>query len=179
MSMDKSLQKYFSTTWLKRDRTLDQYTYSGWSLLDQIKSTEWVLDVGCGTNPFNGKIQNLYGIDITNVGCHEQVSIEEFEPAILFDVAFCLGSINFGDERTIYNQIKKINSILKHNARIYWRCNPGRHDHGNDECNNINFFPWTIEHHNKWSAEFGFNIQDVQTDNNRLYVVWERSSFFN
>jgi len=114
------------------------------------------------------------GIGITNVGCDEQVSIEHFEPAILFDVAFCLGSINFGTEEVIHNQIKKIVSILEDKARIYWRCNPGKADHNNEQCKDIDFFPWSIEYHEKWSKEFGFRLQHVRDDHNRIYAEWVR-----
>ena len=60
---------------------------------------------------------------------------------IKFDVAFCLGSINFGNESNILNQIECVINCLNPQARIYWRCNPGLHDHGNEECETIEFFP--------------------------------------
>jgi hypothetical protein len=55
-----TLDKYFSTHW---HSNIDQYEYSGWALLQKIKLSESVLDVGCGTNPFRGRIANLTGID--------------------------------------------------------------------------------------------------------------------
>jgi hypothetical protein len=170
--MDITLKEYFSTSWLEGNRSLDQYTYSGWALIFKVQGCERVLDVGCGTNPFKGKIPLLYGIDITDIGSDECVSIEEFETDIKFDVAFCLGSLNFGSKETIYNQIKKVDSILTENGRIYWRCNPANHDHQNNRCDDLPLFEWTVELHETWSKEFGYELQNVQHDHNRIYAEW-------
>jgi hypothetical protein len=167
------LKNYFSTTWLTGDRTLDQYTYSGWALIDKVQEDELVLDVGCGTNPFKGKIKNLVGIDITNVGSDIQVAIEDYYPGMLYDVAFCLGSLNFGSRENVYNQIKKVDSLLKDDGRIYWRCNPGRRDHNNSQCADVPFFDWNVELHEEWSKEFGYTLQNLQpNDHNRIYAEW-------
>jgi hypothetical protein len=56
----KELNEYFTTKWKSN---LDQYLYSGWDLINNVVDDEWVLDVGCGTHPFKGKIRNLIGID--------------------------------------------------------------------------------------------------------------------
>ena len=92
-----------------------------------------------------------------------------------FDVAFCLGSINFGDENNILNQIRCVIQLLKPKARIYWRCNPGLKDHGNQECESIDFFPWSIDKHVKYSEQFGFRLLECRWDtNNRIYAEWHR-----
>ena len=170
-----NLEEYFSTKWLEGSRSLDKYTYSGWALIDKVKMDEWVLDVGCGQNPFKGKIKNLIGIDITDIGSDEQVSIEDFNSPIFFDVAFCLGSVNFGSKEDVYNQIKKIDSILTENGRIYWRCNPGNYDHQNNQVAELPIFHWTVELHEEWSKEFGYTLQNVQpNDHNRIYAEWLR-----
>ena len=169
--MNKFLTEYFSTKWLEGNRSLNQYTYSGWALIDQVLPGERVLDVGCGLNSFKGKIPLLHGIDITNVGSDEQVSIDDFETDQLFDVAFCLGSINFGSKEVIRDQIRKVDSVLN-NGRIYWRCNPGLADHQNNLVQQVDFFPWTIPLHEQWSAEFGYKLQNVQQDHKRIYCEW-------
>jgi hypothetical protein len=90
-------------------------------------------------------------------------------------VAFCLGSINFGSEATILKQIGHVVDLLTPHARIYWRCNPGRQDHGNDHCREIDFFAWTPELLHQYADQFGFKIADLQQDsNNRLYCEWIR-----
>lgn len=172
--MDEQLKQYFEGPWLKGDRNFDQYTHSGWALVDKIKPDETVLDVGCGQNLFKDKIPNLHGIDITDVGADEIVSIEDFRAPHLYDVAFCLGSINFGTKEEIEYQIHCVVKALTSTGRIYWRCNPGKADHGNKECKNINFFNWTKYQHQYFAHVFGFKISDYQMDGKRIYCVWSR-----
>jgi len=169
----EDLNNYFSTVWKSN---LDQYQYSGWTIADKIQSNEQVLDVGCGFNEFKSRILNLIGIDPANDRADYRVSIEEFNTADRFDVALCLGSINFGNKLTIMNQIACVINCLKPTARIYWRCNPGYADHGNEECKNIEFYPWSIEEHVKLSELFGFRLMTCCWDNNRIYAEWSRSA---
>jgi len=104
------------------------------------------------------------------------VTIEEFTTDDKFDVAFCLGSINFGSFDTIIAQIDRVVNLLKPNARIYWRSNPGQNDHPHEDCNKIDFFPWTFDKHRKFAEMFGFEVTDLKWDNcDRIYAVWERS----
>jgi hypothetical protein len=170
----QDLNNYFSTHWRGH---LNTYLYSGPSLAKKIKPNEWVLDVGCGINSFKPVIKNLIGIDPAFVQADYQTTIEEFKTEQRFDVALCLGSINFGTEETIKNQIKCVVSLLNPVARIYWRCNPGRQDHGNKECKEIDFFPWSEKLLNQYAQEFGFELVDLKQDtNNRLYAEWTRSN---
>jgi hypothetical protein len=170
----QQLNQYFSTLWQPK---FDQYNYSGYRLIEQIKESELVLDIGCGTNPFKGKIKNLIGIDPAFSQADYQTTIEDFTTDKKFDVALCLGSINFGTEETILRQIESIVSLLKAQARIYWRCNPGLQDHGNNECQEIDFFPWTFQHHLDYSERFGFSCPVLAWDNNnRIYAEWSRSA---
>jgi hypothetical protein len=173
--MDQSeLNNYFNSLW---NPNIDQYLHSGWSLADKVRDDEWVLDVGCGTNPFKGKIKNLIGIDPAFTQADHQATIEEFKTSQKFDVAFCLGSINFGTEVTILRQIESVVSLLKVQARIYWRCNPGLQDHGNTDCQKIDFFPWTFQHHLDYSERFGFACPILAWDyNTRIYAEWTRSA---
>lgn len=166
------LNNYFSTHWRGH---LNIYKYSGLSLSKKIQPNEWVLDVGCGINAFKPLIANLIGIDPAFGQADYQTTIENFETEQRFDVAFCLGSINFGDENTIRNQIQCVINLLKPSARIYWRVNPGLHDHGNAECYQINFFPWTKQLLHDYAAEYGFQTHNILDDlNNRIYCEWHR-----
>ena len=168
----EDLNNYFSTIW-KSD--LAQYQYSGWTLVDKIQSNESVLDVGCGFNEFKTRILNLTGLDPANDLADVKLPIEEYFTPDKFDVAFCLGSINFGDEATVLNQINHVVRLLNPTARIYWRCNPGKFDHGNDECKNINFYPWTIEKHAEFAEQFGFRLAVACWDTgDRIYAEWHR-----
>jgi hypothetical protein len=166
------LNNYFSSVWKSN---LDRYKYSGWALVDKIQFYDLVLSVGCGFNEFKSRIPNLTGVDPANDHADIKLSIEEYSPPNKFDVAFCLGSINFGDKLTIMNQIACVVNCLKPTARIYWRCNPGRADHGNEHCKSIDFFSWTPELLHQYAEQFGFRVVDLQQDsNNRLYCEWVR-----
>jgi hypothetical protein len=165
------LTNYFSTSWHPRD----DYQYSGPSLADKIQPNESVLDVGCGHNLFKGKIEKLIGIDPAFDQADKKCTIEEYQSEVKFDVAFCLGSINFGNEDHIINQISCVVQLLQPKSRIYWRCNPGHYDHDNNECKEIDFYPWSREKHIKLSTSFGYRLVDILDDsNNRLYAEWSR-----
>ena len=173
--LQNKLNNYFANNWKSN---LDQYQYSGWVLADKIHINELVLDVGCGYNEFKSRIPNLIGIDPANDLADIKSSIEDFSSDNInwnkFDVAFCLGSINFGDKLNIVNQIACVVNCLKPTARIYWRCNPGVADHGNEECKSIEFYPWTMEEHVKLSELFGFKLVTSCWDGNRIYAEWSR-----
>jgi hypothetical protein len=168
----QDLNKYFSTVWHSR---VDQYRYSGWELINKIHPDENVIDVGCGHNLFKGKISNIVGIDPAFLESDYQTTIEEFQIDQKFDVAFCLGSINFGSEENILIQIQCVVKLLKSSARIYWRCNPGRADHGNEACKEIDFYPWSFAKHVEFAERFGFRLTMVCYDTNeRIYAEWHR-----
>lgn len=168
----EDLNNYFSTVW---QSNLDQYRYSGWALVDKVMPYETVLDVGCGFNEFRSRMPNLIGIDPANDLADYKVSIENYEPTNKFDVAFCLGSINFGGGANIISQINCVVRCLRPQARIYWRCNPGLADHGNELCKDIVFYPWTIEKHVEFADLFGFRLTVARWDTgNRIYAEWIR-----
>ena len=168
----QDLNNYFKHVW---QSNLKQFKYSGLALVDKVQPQELVLDVGCGYNEFKKYLPNLVGIDPANDNADFMVSIENFRNDVKFDVAFCLGSINFGSEHTILKQINCVVNCLKPQARIYWRCNPGLQDHGNEQCQQIDFFPWTIEKHIEYSEQFGFKLKVCCWDNNdRIFAEWTR-----
>jgi hypothetical protein len=142
------LNNYFSGAWRNRNRDLDQYDKTGWVLINKIKPGESVIDVGCGSNPFKGKIANLIGFDPAFVEADIQCTLEEYvtsQKVGCYNVAFCLGSVNFGNVDNIEHQIKLVDSLLVGvGSRIYWRCNPGLADHGNSECDSIPFYNWSF-----------------------------------
>jgi hypothetical protein len=174
MTVDQDyLNNYFANVW---QGSAKNFKETGLSLSEKIKPDEWVLDVGCGSNPFKGLIPNLVGIDPANEQADYKVTIEDFKSDRLFDVALCLGSINFGNVTDISKQIESLITHLKPNARIYWRCNPGLQDHGNEECKKINFFPWSFEWHRQLSMHYGFQIKELawETNKKRIYAEWLR-----
>lgn len=170
------LNHYFGTIWHTNSSPIDKFEKSGKSLVDKVKANETVIDVGCGTNPFKQLIPNLIGVDPAFDQADYKCTINDFNIDKKFDVAFCLGSINFGDVEHIENQISKVVSLLNDSARIYWRCNPGQQDHPSEECKQINFYPWSIEEHIRLSNKFGFKLIECVWENNgkRIYAEWHR-----
>ena len=152
---------------------------SGYELAYKCKRTDWVLDVGCGHNPFKGQIKNLVGIDPANNKADIVTTLEDFEHDKLFDVAFCLGSLNFGSKQKIRKQIKKLLTHMQPECKIHWRCNPGRHDHGKPSTHKVPFFEWSQEVMEEFAKEFGFKITEQgaeipEPNKYRLYFEWTR-----
>ena len=172
----EELNRYFSKEWTS---DFDNYPLSGFDLKDKIRKNDWVLDVGCGHNPFKGAINNLVAIDPAFPQADINTTIEDFESDRKFDVAFCLGSINFGDEHKIRKQIAKICTHLKPKCKIFWRCNPGRRDHGKPSTNQVPFFTWSEGWHYDFAKEFGFVVNEIGTEvpepnKVRIYAEWEK-----
>lgn len=166
------ISNYFEHVW---QPNTGKYKYSGWQLL-RIDPTKKILDVGCGYNPFKEFFKdNLLGIDPYNDAADIRISIEDFETKELFDVAFCLGSINFGSEDVILKQIEKVVSLIKPGGMIYWRQNPGLQDHNNEECKSIDFFDWSFEKNLDYAKRFGCHVHMLVWDtDNRIYSEWKR-----
>jgi len=170
------LNLYFSKHWIPADTSR---LFSDTDAIGQkIKGTERVLDVGCGQNKFKVILKNVVGVDPAFDQADYKMTIEQFETDQLFDVALCLGSINFGSEEVISRQICKVVSLLTPHARIFWRCNPGRHDHPDPLCRQVEFFPWTFEKLNTFAKQHGFEQlncnEEVSGKTIRLYAEWHR-----
>lgn len=164
---------YFEHIWKPN---MDQYEYSGWKILDKIGGTSNVLDIGCGYNLFKPHLgDRLTGIDPYNDHSDIRISIEDYISETPFDVILCLGSINFGPEEIILNQISKISKLCKVGTTIYWRQNPGLKDHKNPECQDIDFFEWSFEKNIRYADMFGFRIEMLTWDSGRrIYSEWKK-----
>lgn len=150
------------------------------TIAEKIHPTERVLDVGCGFNIGKTLINNLVGIDPAFPSADYQVTIEDYQPDQLFDVALCLGSINFGTEDVIARQIEKVVSCLNKRSWIYWRLNPGRKDHVDPACQQVDFFPWSFDRLRSFAVQHGYTQYNEQEERNantvRLYAEWRRNS---
>lgn len=166
------VKEYFGKHWVSRTAS---YKYSNHSIAYKIATHERVIDVGCGNNEFKKKIPNLTGIDIVNNKADIITDIESYQPDELFNVALCLGSIQYGTHADMVRQITKVVSLLTPKCRIYWRTNTGVRDHKNEMVNIIPYYPWTIETHNKLATQFGFSIDFIDEDRyGRLYAEWSK-----
>ena len=165
---------YFATSWQSE---IEKYEFSGPSLAERISADAMVLDVGCGPHYFKGKIKNIIGIDPAFPQADFQCTLEEFHRNAnnKYDAILCLGSLNFGDEETVFNQCKLVTDLLAPNGTIYWRCNPGLKDHVYEGQENIDFFRWSFRHHEMWSKQLGCTLVDIKWDvDNRIYAEWKR-----
>ena len=175
MHNQELLNNYFANHWVPGK---NKGVSSPEEISKYIKEDEWVLDVGCGANPFKSLLKNVVGIDPAFNQADFKCTIEDYVPDHLFDVATCLGSINFGTTDVIELQIAKVVACLKPNSRIYWRLNPGRHDHGNDECAEVPFFPWTFEILQSFAVKHNYmqTVEeiDAHVSRPRLYAEWQR-----
>ena len=173
----ENLNTYFANFWVPGH---SRGITSPSEITKLIEPSEWQLDVGCGSNPFKELRSNVVGIDPAFDQADIKCTIEDYVPDRLFDVATCLGSINFGTVDVIENQIAKIVSCLKPTSRIYWRLNPGRHDHGNEECAGVPFFPWTFEILQGFAVKHNYTQTieeiDAHVSRPRLYAEWHRTA---
>ena len=135
------LDTYFSGVW--QDQNFESLEYSGYQLVNYVnaQAPSSVLDVGCGYNRFKGKIKNLIGIDPYNDAADIKVSVEEYN-SVPFEIALCLGSINFGN---VDYQLEKLHTLWRKEA--IFRVNPGiPHDWADvADIQGIQWYPWTKE----------------------------------
>ena len=119
------LNRFFGEIW--KPRTED-YNYTGWALAEEInrQNPRSVLDVGCGYNPFKGRIQNLVGIDPFNNCADYMVDILDFNlHKGEWDAIIALGSINFNSRQDIEKRFAHVVDLLAPGGRLYMRANPG------------------------------------------------------
>ena len=123
-------------------------------------------------------IKNLVGIDPACEQADIVTTIEDYVPDRLFDVAFCLGSLNFGQGDIVPEQIQKVVNCMKPKSRIYWRVNPGLQDHDSKLCKKIDFYPWDAELLDFFAKQHNYECVEVLEDSNgknhRLYAEWIR-----
>ena len=164
--------RFFGEIW--KPRTQD-YTYSGWALEQQINSQnpQNVLDVGCGYNPFKGRIKNLIGIDPYNNCADYQVDILDYivQPES-HDHILALGSINFNSIDEIENRFSHCVNLLMKGGKFYIRANPGiQHESGPY----VDIFPWSFKVANDFAVKYGLHLDTFKQDNcERLYFSYTK-----
>ena len=107
----------------------------------------------------------------------EKVSIEEFEAnGKQWDIAFVLGSLNFGTAEDVEPQVEKAVSLVKPGGILYWRQNPGLGDHPWKGVEEIKFFPWTFELNYEWAEKYGCDVLECKWDakSDRIYSEWKK-----
>ena len=157
------MKEYFSSIW--QDENFANLKYSGYQLIDYVnsKNPKRVLDVGCGFNRFKGKINNLYGIDPYNNQSDDQISLEDYKGSKV-DIALCLGSINFGDEKNIDAQIKILDAIWT--KECIFRVNPGLMHTWRDEKDyrEVIWYPWTIDKIYQIKKQYNYDLYCLEEE---------------
>jgi len=154
----------------------------------QVNSTAKIIDVGCGNNLYKQYYENLVGVDPVAPAADVKSTIEEFETNQRFDVAFCFGSIVYGTEERIRNQISKVVSLMESQNSIFWRSPQVLFDNKFQIKNPVppqhyieyNIFNFTEVKHNQISRDFGYILEDFSFDpqkNSYALAKWVRSTY--
>ena len=152
-----NLETYFSGVW--QDQNFKCLEYSGYQLVDYVNAQKpsSVLDVGCGYNRFKGKIKNLVGIDPYNDAADIKVSVENYISAP-FEIALCLGSINFGD---VDHQLEKLHTLWSKEA--IFRVNPGI-PHAWADYGDVEWYPWSLDKIYDIAERYDYEIKQMEKE---------------
>ena len=171
-----NLESYFSGVW--KDQDFENLKYSGYQLVDYVNNLKprSVLDVGCGYNRFKNKIHKLIGVDPYNKAADIPLPLEKICTTMKYDVVLALGSINFGDESVIDNQMDIIDKIFDREA--IFRVNPGiPHDWA--DYGDIVWYPWTLDKIHSIAAKYDYWIKKLHAEyteqgHMRYFFVYSR-----
>jgi len=167
------LHNYFSNVWQAETK---KYKYSGLSVIDEVNamSPRSVIDLGCGYNEFKGKINNLVGVDPYNKKADIASTILDYRTKDKFDIAICLGSINFGSSDKIIAEITAAVNLVNDGGYLYFRVNPGT-QHTAPESRWINFYDWDPVFVSNVADHLNCELLMLRQDLNRLYFVLKKA----
>lgn len=162
---------FFGEVWKPRT---EQYQWTGWRIAEEIcrAGPKNVLDVGCGYNPFKGRIPGLVGIDPYNNCADFQVDILDYrvEPES-YDHIIALGSINFNSREEIEERFGATVNLLAPGGRLWMRVNPG-HSHKNGPW--VEIFPWSFEIAYEIAKKFNLTLETLKQDQDRLFFLFSK-----
>ena len=164
------LKNYFGKVWQAETK---KFKYSGLAIIDEVNDMlpANVIDIGCGYNEFKGKIKNLVGIDPYNDRADIKSQVLDYQTDVEYDVAICLGSINFGSSDKIISELEHVVNMVKPGGFLYFRFNPGI-QHDKKEAKWINFYDWDPVFISNVAQHIKCDVLVLrQDDNNRLYFV--------
>jgi SAM-dependent methyltransferase len=166
------LNWFFGEIWKPRT---EQYQWTGYRIAEEIcrMNPRRVLDVGCGYNPFKGRIPNLIGIDPYNNCADFQVDILDYrvEPNS-FDHIIALGSINFNSREDIEERFAATVNLLEPGGLLWMRCNPG-HSHKNGPW--VEIFPWSFDVAYELAKVYGLTLETLKQDKDRLFFLFKKN----
>ena len=166
------LNWFFGEIWKPRT---EQYQWTGYRIAEEIcrADPKRVLDVGCGYNPFKGRIPNLVGIDPYNNCADFMIDILDYhvEPAS-FDHIIALGSINFNSREDIEERFSATVDLLAPGGHLWMRCNPG-HSHKNGPW--VEIFPWSFDVAYELAKKYGLTLETLKQDKDRLFFLFVKN----
>lgn len=162
---------FFGEVWKPRT---DRYHYTGWWICDEINKTDpkRVLDVGCGYNPFKGRINNLIGIDPFNNCADYMVDILNYHVPEQYDHILALGSINFNSRSDIEQRFERCTDLLAPGGHLWMRCNPGI-PHANGPW--IDIFAWNFQTARELADTYKLKLETMKQDQDRLFLLYSKS----
>ena len=153
------LQQQIISTFSKkvsRPGELIKFTENSIEMIDAINAMNptLVLDLGCGTNFYKSRIKNLIGIDILDededIICPIESIDSIFQPNSA-DVILALGSINFGKDDLILQQLEQVYKVCKPGGLIYFRVNQ-------NPSHEI-FYTWDFDKIEAYTKKLGFEYE--------------------
>ena len=154
--MIQNLETYFAKEYVSNDE--DPH------VVELVKTSNFVLDVGCGDNLFK-KHGKVLGLDLFNSKADVMMDILDFEPVIRYPLIICFGSINFYDIKWVDDRIREGTSLLEPKGRICMKVNPCE-----PFANGVRlqwFDKWTkplIEH---YAEIFNYSIENMREGEHR------------
>jgi len=141
--------------------------YSGQWLVDYINNKDpeaLVLDVGCGSNPYKGKIKNLIGIEPGDWGSADlRWSLGEAGNMMCnntFDYIVAIGPLNHGDTYEIDDMLGTIHGLLKPGGELIALVKPANWAHIKVDPWRENrglCYPWLKKSIQKFESMHGFS----------------------
>ena len=189
MTLTNKIQNLFNDKPI-RNNAWRKYSVTGLEFIDEVNNLKpnLVLDLGCGNNIYKGRINNLIGIDILNNNLQDiycDIIDLPFKDNSV-DVIMAFGSINFGDDILIDQQIQEAIRVLKPKGRFYFRSIPN-HKHSV-------YYNWTLDKIIKKTEKLNLEFivkpkiinkltrtdpaHDVRTgfrSSERIFCVWRKS----
>lgn len=127
--------------------TYDTRKFTGEFLLKEIKkdgSGAFVLDVGCGNNPFKNRLKNVIGVEPGTWGSPDintdlQGAYDIFKENT-FDWILAIGVLHHHNTETIHTMIEQMKHLVKSNGKIACLCKPF-----NGYKAGAELYPWSFE----------------------------------
>ena len=151
------------------------FQYSGDNLIDEVNSLNptMVVDAGCGTNYFRGKINNLIGFDIDdypNLDFRSSVSDMKIQLNSV-DVVLALGIFQYSSREQTLKDLSTVVSWVRSGGHIVMRLKK----FVSESESATSSYRWSQEWFEKVSDDLGLTVvKGIWTDQNPLIPGLER-----